>query len=319
MDRLHFAILVIGSVMVVYTVLGGLKAVIYTDTVQWIVLFCGLAFLAIPFALHEIGGFTRLRQLVGPLHFDLTNVSVGQLLRWLFSILPIWVVGMTLYQRMYACRDAQQARRAWYIAGFFEYPMMAFLGVFLGVCARAVYPDLPLSQKEMAVPMLIAEVLPTGIAGIVAASYFSAIMSTADSCLLASSGNIVTDLVQRYLWPRATQKQLIVLSQLVTLVAGGVAMLLASGFDQVLDGILYAYEFLVSGLFVPTLGAYFWPRGSRRGAFGGMLAGGSLSIVLLWQKAALPLGLPTAAAGIALSAIVFTLASLALPDSDEVR
>lgn len=321
MEPIQFAILVIGAVMIVYTVLGGLKAVIYTDTIQWILLLSGLTFLAIPFALYEIGGLARLREIVGPAHFDLTNVEGTQLIRWAVSILPIWVVAMTLYQRMYACRDAKQARRAWFIAGLFEYPVMAFLGVFLGVCARALYPELPLEDKEMALPMLIAEVLPVGITGIVVASYFSAIMSTADSCLLASSGNIVNDLVERHLWKGASQRALIRLSQGVTLVAGIGAMVLASGFDQVLDGILYAYEFLVSGLFIPTLGAYFWSKASRAGAFGAMVAGGSLSLVLLIWGVALPAGLPAAVFGISASAVVFVALSLTCPDNGppEVR
>ncbi|MDJ0763898.1 MAG: sodium:solute symporter family protein [Myxococcota bacterium] len=314
MDPVSFGILVIGAVMIVYTVLGGLKAVIYTDTIQWIILLGGLIFLAIPFALREIGGFNRLFECVGPAHFDLTNVTVAELVRWAVAILPIWVVAMTLYQRMYACRDAKQARRAWYIAGLFEYPVMAFVGVFLGICARAIYPDLPLSEKETALPMLIAQVLPLGVAGIVVAAYFSAIMSTADSCLLASSSNIVNDLIERYLWKGASARALIRLSQGVTLVAGAIAMLLASQFDQVLDGILYAYEFLVSGLFVPTLGAYFWPRASNAGAFGAMVVGGGLTLTLLLTAPDLPTYLPAAALGIAASGIVFVCLSLALPD-----
>jgi len=314
MEPIQFAILVIGAVMIVYTVLGGIKAVIYTDTVQWIILLVGLIFLAIPFALHEIGGLAALRAAVGPAHFDLSNVAPGQLVRWAVSILPIWVVAMTLYQRMYACRDTAEARKAWYIAGVFEYPVMAFTGVFLGVCARALYPGLPIEDAEMALPMLIRDVLPIGITGIVVASYFSAIMSTADSCLIASSGNIVNDLVERYLWRGASARARIRFSQVVTLAVGILAMVLASGFSEVLDAILYAYEFLVAGLFVPTLGAYFWRRSGSVGAFAGMIAGGATTLTLLLLETPLPWWMPAGLAGILASAVFFVPLSLLRPD-----
>ncbi len=309
-EPLQFAILVIGAVMIAYTVLGGIKAVIYTDTAQWIILIIGLTLFAIPFALYEIGGLGALRDAVGPQHFDLTNVEASDLIRWAVSILPIWVVAMTLYQRMFACRDAAEARKAWYIAGLFEYPVMAFMGVFLGICARALYPELPLEDKEMGLPMLIRDVLPVGITGIVVASYFSAIMSTADSCLIASSGNIVNDLVERYLWKDISPRALIRLSQGVTLAVGVLAMVLASGFEQVLNTILYAYEFLVAGLFVPTLGAYFWRRSGRVGALAGMVGGGGTTLGLLVSGAALPWDLPAGLFGILVSAGLFVPLSL---------
>ena len=92
------------------------------------------------------------------------------------TIIPIWLIGMTLYQRMYACRDEREAKRAWYLAGLFEYPAMAFIGAALGVCGRALFVDI---EPEMAVPMLIRTVLPMGLTGAVVAAYFSAVASWA--------------------------------------------------------------------------------------------------------------------------------------------
>lgn len=314
-----FAIVVIGVVMIGYTVLGGLKAVIYTDTMQWIILLLGLSLFAVPFALHEIGGFAELYRRVGPAHFDLGNVSAGQLVRWAVTIIPIWIVAMTLYQRMFACRDVKQARRAWYIAGLFEYPIMAFLGVFLGLCGRALFPELSMADKEMALPMLIGQVLPVGIAGIVAAGYFSAIMSTADSCLLAASGNVVSDLLGRTVLKGRSDASLVRWSQIITLLAGLLSMLLATRFTDVLDSILHAYEFLVSGLFVPTLGAYFWRRSSSVGALAAMVVGGSLTLILLAAQVPLPATLPAVAVGILASALVFVPLSLLFPPSSEAQ
>src|SRR5690625_7921753 len=67
---------------------------------------------------------------------SLTNISWKDMVYWAVTIIPIWFVGMTLYQRIYACKDEKTAKRAWYLAGLFEWPVMAFLGVLLGLFAR---------------------------------------------------------------------------------------------------------------------------------------------------------------------------------------
>ena len=311
LDPLQTSLWVIGTIIILYTALGGLKAVIYTDTAQWIVLLTGLIFFAIPFSLSRIGGFAALRAAVPAGHFSLFNLEPVRFANWMVTIIPIWVIGMTLYQRIYACRGEKEAKKAWFIAGLFEYPVMAFTGVFLGVCARALFHDV---EAEMAIPKLLTVVLPAGITGIVVAAYFSAIMSTADSCLMASSGNLVNDVVERWRGKRLAMHTSIRLSQAGTFAIGIAAIALASGFTSVLNGILNAYAFMVGGLFVPTLGAYFWEGRSSAGALAGMFAGGGLTLYLTLSGAATPFGLDAAFWGILCSAAVFVPVSRLIPD-----
>lgn len=318
-EPITFALLVIALVTILYTVMGGLKAVIYTDTIQWIMLLSGLIFVTIPATLIKIGGFSALRENLPPEFFSLTNISTVRFVNWMVTIIPIWLIGMTLYQRMYACKDEKQAKKAWYIAGVFEYPVMAFTGVFLGMCARVVFPE---AEAEMALPMLIRDVLPMGVTGIVIASYFSAIMSTADSCLMASSGNFVNDIIERYFAGNISDKTSIRLSMLATLIIGAIAVLMAAQFNTVLSAILYAYSFMVAGLFVPTLGAYFWKQASSTGALAGMLTGGILTLLLLTKVLVLPekitsFGLDASVYGIFFSAVTFVSISVLCPDKVE--
>jgi len=195
MDPLKFSLYIMAGVVIFYTVLGGIKAVIYTDTIQWIILLGGLLILGVPFALIEVGGWERLSNSLPAEFFSLSNLAPVQFINWFFTIVPIWFIAMTLYQRIYACKDEKDAKKAFFIAGIFEYPIMAFLGVFLGMTARVFFPE---AEPEMGMPMLLRDVLPIGITGIIIASYFSAIMSTADSCLIASSGNFVNDVLEKY-------------------------------------------------------------------------------------------------------------------------
>lgn len=322
MSPLHFSLILIAAITILYTVVGGLKAVIYTDTIQWIILLSGLIFVTIPVTLWKIGGLGRLREELPDEFFSLTAIEPVTFVNWMVTIIPIWLIGMTLYQRMYACGSVREAKKAWYIAGLFEYPIMAFTGVFLGMCARVVFPE---AEPEMAMPMLIRDILPIGVTGIVIAAYFSAIMSTADSCLMASSGNFVNDILQRHVFKRASEQTIIRLSQGVTLLIGVVAVVIAARFEMVLEAILYAYAFMVSGLFIPTLGAYFWRRSSAAGAFAGMLAGGTLTLGLLIVQETRPEWLPgfierfgfdASVYGIAVSLVAFVLGSLLRPDRE---
>ncbi|MFP4528566.1 MAG: sodium:solute symporter [Candidatus Kapaibacterium sp.] len=301
-DPMTFSLVIIAGIILIYTVLGGLKAVIYTDTIQWIILLSGLIFIAVPFSIYEIGGFDSLMKALPAEYFSLTNLTWTQFINWMVTIIPIWLIAMTLYQRMFACKDAKDAKKAWYIAGIFEWPIMAFVGVFLGMVGRVFFP---MAEPEMGLPLLLKDILPIGIKGIIVAAYFSAIMSTADSCLIASSGNIVNDLIERYFIKNTSQKKLVRISQIVTLVIGIVTIYIASSFESVLDIILYAYSFMVAGLFIPTLGAYFLRRQYAPAALASMFAGGGLTLVLIFAKIKMPGGLDPSFWGIMISIVVF--------------
>jgi len=313
MDEMQFALFAIAFITIIYTVAGGLKAVIYTDTIQWIILIGGLLLVTLPVTVFKLGGWERIKAKLPPDFFNLTNIQTVTFINWMVTIIPIWLIGMTLYQRMFACKGEREAKRAWLFAGVLEYPLMAFTGVVLGMFARVLFPEV---ESEMGLPLLIKHVLPVGVTGVVVASYFSAIMSTADSCLMASSGNFVGDFLQRYWFRQASEKHVMRLSQLVTLIIGIAAVVIASQFEKVLDAILYAYSFMVSGLFVPTLGAYFWRRGTSAGAFWGMLCGGTTALSLKSGLIELPeklaaVGLDATCYGIAISAVAFIVISLA--------
>lgn len=303
------ALLVMGVIAIVYTVIGGIKAVIYTDTIQWIILMVGLVFVALPFAYFEIGGMETIRATLDPEFLSLTSVSWQQIVNWMFTIIPIWFIGMTLYQRIYAAKDTKTAQKGWFIAGLFEYPLMAFIGVILGMFSRVAlendllpgYNSINL-DAEMGLPVLLKTILPVGFLGIVLSAYFSAIMSTADSCLMASSANIVTDVLKKHKSKRSLRY-----SQITTLVIGVMALLLALKMTSVLELMLHSYSFMVSGMFIPVLVALFSKSPNTTGALVSMITGGTITLILIISDIALPLGLDANLFGIAFSLLSYFL------------
>lgn len=308
------ALLIMGAIAVGYTVIGGMKAVIYTDTVQWAVLISGLVFLGIPFGFHAIGGVEGLRNSVRPELLRLHNISWSQGVNWFFTIVPIWFIGMTLYQRIFACKDEKTAKRAWYIAGLFEYPVMAFMGVTLGLFARAAadqgmfaevgYASVASIDAEVGLPMLLRHVMPVGLLGLMLSAYFSAIMSTADSCLMAASGNIQSDIL---LMKDTDQKKSIRASQLITLAVGLLALVLAAYMTNVLDLMLHSYAFMVSGLLMPVLGFLFFKKVTEQAALASMFCGGGTTLGLTLSKVHIPFGLDPIIPGLLVSFIAFVV------------
>ncbi len=309
---LDLALLIMGIIAVVYTVLGGLKAVIYTDTVQWIVLMMGFIFIGLPVSYFHVGGWEAIRDTLPAEYFSLTNLRWQDLANWGITILPIWFVGMTLYQRIFASTDVKSAKKAWFIAGLFEWPIMAFMGVSLGLLAKVAFEQglIAVSQEnldpEMGLPILLSTVLPPGIMGLMMSAYFSAVLSTADSCLMAASGNLTTDIFGRYL---KTKKDGFVMriSQLFTLLIGIVALIVAIQMTNVLELMLYSYAFMVSGLLVPIIAGLFWNMRSPLAAISSMIIGGGTTAVLSMLNLELPLGLDPNFFGVLSSLAVFLL------------
>ncbi|WP_370390708.1 sodium:solute symporter [uncultured Winogradskyella sp.] len=306
------AVLFMGIIAVVYTVIGGIKAVIYTDTIQWIILMVGLIGIGIPLGFIEIGGWSAIRQTLPDEFLTLSNLSFIDFFNWFITIVPIWFVGMTLYQRIYACKDEKTAKKAWSIAGLFEYPIMAFMGVALGLFSRVAFEqDMFASigygantalDSELGLPLLLRTVLPIGLMGLMMSAYFSAIMSTADSCLMAASGNLNTDILG-YFKKHISIKH----TQFLTLLLGSLAILLATAMQNVLELMLYSYAFMVSGLLVPVIASLVLKKPSSKAAFYAMLMGGSTTLALIILNLKLPGGLDANFFGITAALLVFAV------------
>lgn len=326
---MNTALVVMGAIVVGYTVMGGIKAVIYTDTIQFVVLMSGLAFVGLPVSYYAVGGWEAIYNTLPAEFFSLTNLTWQNVVNWAITIMPIWFVGMTLYQRIFASRDVKSAQKSWYIAGLLEWPVLAIMGVLLGLIARVAaeqgmfgylgvvnVSDL---DPEVGLPMLLRTVIPVGLMGLVMSAYFSAILSTADSCLMAASANVVADLLGKIFKWENRDPSFLRTSQIITLLIGILALFLATQMTNVLDLMLYSYAFMVSGLFVPIIGALFWSKSSAIGAFWAMLSGGIVTVYLTSLNISLPLGLDPNIYGISISLILFIMLSYLYPNKRKLK
>ena len=281
--NLTLAVLVSGAVILAYTTMGGLKAVIYTDVFQMLVLMIGIVFIAVPIGLIEVGGWSAMAQQFNSSDstkhlLDWSAVGWRQMLGWFFAIFPVWFISIAAMQRIVAARDVKTAQRGFFLTGIpIEWPLFAIGSTMIGLFARYLIPDL--TDPELATPMIIMQLLPAGIAGLVIAAYIAAVMSSADSCLMGPVAIFTNDIYKRYIKPDSSELHLVRVARYATLILGILAIVTAYLIPNVLDLILYAYTFGSAGIFFPMLGLLFWKKTTAKGAFWSMLLGGSSAVI----------------------------------------
>src|SRR5690606_1920844 len=131
----------------------------------------------------------------------------------------------------------------------------------------------------------------------------SAIMSTADSCLLASSGNFVTDI----LGLKDDNPKAVKISQIITFIIGFTAVLIASLMTSVLDLMLLSYAFMVSGLLVPVLGMLWSKKKKPIAALLAMLFGGFTTLILTFLEIEIPFGFDPILIGVLISLFLYLI------------
>lgn len=316
---LTVAVVITGTIILAYTAMGGLKAVIYTDVLQFAVLFAGVLLIAVPVGLVEVGGWGGIVR-----HFEAEPATASMvdwgaadwrtLLGWFFAIFPVWFISIAAMQRIVAARDERTARRAFMLTGVpIEWPLFAVGSTLVGMMARMLLPGL--ADAELATPMLILELLPAGLAGFVIAAYIAAVMSTADSALIGPVAIFTNDVYRKHIRPDADEDTLLRVARAATLVLGVLAIGIAYLVPNVLELILYAYTFGAAGLFFPMLGLLFWPRTTAKGAFWSMVGGGSSAVV--WAALGEPAGFAASWAGWVVGLPVLVIVSLLTAHSAE--
>lgn len=305
-------IILAGAVILTYTAMGGLKAVMSTDVFQVVVLLVGIVLIAVPIGFFRVGGIDGLMEKLSASPesatlLDWGAVSWKEAVGWFLSIFPVWFISIATVQRVIAAKDERTAKLGVFLTGFpIEWPLFAIGTTLIGMFARVLLPDL--ADPELATPALITAILPVGLTGLVVAAYIAAVLSTADSCLVGSVAIFVNDIYRKLINPDAKDRELIKVSRIATIVLGILAIGLAYMVPRIIELVLYAYTFGAAGLFFPMLALLFWKRATAAGAFWSILLGGGSAV--LWTIAGQPYGLSGSYAGWIVSFVTLIAVSL---------
>lgn len=267
----------------IYTVIGGLKAVLYTDMIQMFVLIGGS--LAVTFiGLSKLGGWSEMQTIAGESFFDMWQPMNHPDFPWtgiLFGapILGVWYwcTDQFIVQRVLSAKNIENARKGTIFAGFLKM-LPLFLFVIPGIIAYSLVQKgmLTMEDKDMALAALINNLIPTGVKGLILAGLLAALMSSLSSVFNSCSTLITIDIYKRYR-PETSERKLVVIGQLATVVMV-ILGLLWIPFMKDISGQLYKYLQSVQGYISPPIAAVFllglfFRRLNTQGAIASLLTG----------------------------------------------
>jgi SSS family solute:Na+ symporter len=304
------AVLLLGGITVLYDVLGGMRAVIWSDVIQVVVLF-GAILAAIAVAIHLVGGLeevfvmfdSRRLQAVDFGHHGLgdgkTFAFWPMLLGGLFLYLSYYGCDQTQAQRELSSRSVDDTKQALFLDGILRFPLVVsycFLGVCLGAYA-VVHPGfvagLPLNESgtanyNLAVPIFVLQNFPHGLIGLVMVGLVAAAMSSLDSTLNALSALSMQDLVGGFVKKELSHRTEILLSKMLTVFWGAVCLIFSFYVGNVSQTIIESVNKIGSLINGPLLAVFLMGMLTQRvngpGALLGLIAGFSGNL-WLWRYA----------------------------------
>ncbi len=308
-----FWIAAIGLVIItaVYTIVGGMKSVLYTSVLQTPILLLGSAII-LWLGFKELGGWDEMMRLcdVTPAYEGAQGTMI-HLMRdnsdpqypWLGALIGssiigfwYWCTDQFIVQRVLSGKDQKEARRG-AIFGAYLKLLPVFLFLIPGMIAYAIHVKnggnfLPLLSSgahnaDAAFPTLVAKLLPAGVKGVVVCGILAALMSSLASLFNSSAMLFTIDFYKRFR-PQTPEKQLVVIGQIATVVIVALGILWIPVMRSVGD-VLYTYLQDVQSVLAPGIAAAFllgicWKRTSAQGGMWGLISGLIIGLTRLGAK-----------------------------------
>ncbi|HPG06474.1 MAG TPA: sodium:solute symporter [Saprospiraceae bacterium] len=273
----------------IYTVLGGMRAVVYTEAVQTIILILGAGLLTI-LGLQAVGGWGALKAQVGPSYFDMWRSASDPDYPWPSLVITSSVVGIWYWctdqyivQRALTAKNITEGRRGTIWGGFLKL-MPVFIFLIPGVIALALKQQgvLNWDTPDQAFPSLMTYIMPAGLRGLVAAGLLAALMSSLASVFNSCSTLFTVDIYQK-LNPDAPQKKLVSVGRYATILVV-IAGILWIPIMQNISGVLYEYLQSVQSYIAPPITSVFllgifWKRINKRGAMATLVSGLVIGVI----------------------------------------
>ncbi|MDR3308655.1 MAG: sodium:solute symporter [Tannerella sp.] len=306
-----FWIAAIGLVLItaLYTIIGGMKSVLYTSVLQTPILLIGsLVILAL--GLKELGGWDELMRIAGAQPVNEFGNTMTNLIRsnsdgdfpWLGALIGSAVIGFWYWctdqfivQRVLSGKNQKESRRG-SIFGAYLKLLPVFLFLIPGMIAYALHQktgsflplmDNGLHNADAAFPTLVAKLLPAGMKGLVVCGILAALMSSLASLFNSSAMLFTIDFYKRFK-PKTSEKKLVVIGQIATVVIVVLGILWIPIMRSVGD-VLYAYLQDVQSVLAPGIAAAFllgitWKRTSAKAGMWGLIAGMVIGLTRLGAK-----------------------------------
>lgn len=274
--ELWAGILLAAVITASYTVLGGQVAVIRTDLIQWALAAFGMAFIILPLTLQSAGGWENVVSSLPPERLSLSSLSAFAMA----GVLTSMVFGVHfqnhLVQRQWIARDRKVLVSSAVFANL-SFFIWAAVCIIVGLAGAVAFPGL--SSPQSLLPLLVNEVVPAGLSGLVIVSLISIIMSSVDSFLIGVSSSLSNDIVG-VAFPGIDDRRMIQVTRGCAILLTILALLIATIYPDILGLIVAFFSTIASGLGIPVLATLFWRRATPYGVAAGIIAGSAMGLFL---------------------------------------
>lgn len=302
----------------VYCVIGGYMAVIWTDTVQAVVLFAGFIVMAI-IALFEVGGFSGLganMDIAATSFLGIDKIGLVPAIS-LAAVIAVGVLATPSYrQRIYSGNSVGSVRKSFVITGVL-YLFFSIIPAIIGMATHALNPGL--DNSNFAFPFLATEILPLWL-GLLLVAGLSATMSSASSDAIAGVSILLRDVYVLFTGHTPSARKVVGLSRLALVATIGLALLFALTSNNVISYITSMIATVMAGMFVCGVLGRFWPRYNWQGAIATLIAASATSLAVInveswtafWGNPSIPAVLVALVVGVVVSLV--TPASKVTPE-----
>ena len=280
---MEIGILAGGVIVVTYTAIGGMWAVAVTDFFQVLIIAIGLVVLLVV-VLVNVGGWGVIAPQLPEHTFRLVPLEYDAGI-WL-NYVRLWVIfgvadlaSQSLMQRVFAADSDRTAQNAFLLAGV-GHLLLGLIPVFLGIIAIVTMPGL--DDPQTIVPTMAVEYLHPIVIAIFVGAILAAIMSSADSALLAAASLIGINLAPAIKGDISSNQKLKV-TRIAIPIIGIVATYVALEVQLILELMIDANSFLLAGIVGPYIAGIWWAKANRTGTLSAMAAGFSTWILSEWM------------------------------------
>lgn len=274
------------AVILIYTILGGFNAVVWTDVVQSVIMILVLVLLPILGLIEVMNSDPALLYKYSKEMISITGSHVG-----IAGVLAIisglsWSFGYMgqphLIIRYMAIKDSSDIKKSRIIAYCWAIP--AFFGAFfIGFIAYKLYSQGIVSDPEQIMPYMAKNLLPAWFAGILISGAMAAMMSTADSQLLVTASAISEDIIHKVGNKKLSSDKMLRTSRIITLCVGILAFVMARfSNDLIFKLVSYAWSGLGASFGPVLICMIYWKKITREGAIAGMLTGAISTVI--WKN-----------------------------------
>lgn len=279
------SIVIISTVVGIYTVLGGLRAVVITETVNTVILILG-ALLILAFSLaalpgHGIHSLEQFRAAAKPEQLSMLHTHDSAGLSWYAVLLgyPIlgiwyWCTDQTIVQRVLGARSSEDAQLGPLFAGFLKI-LPVFLLVLPGVIAYVLFHNIIGSESNQTLPVLIEQLIPTGVRGVITAAVLAALMSAVAAALNSIGTLVAVDIVAR-LRPNTSDRAQVTIGRISSVVVMLLAMAWSTQggrYSSIFEAINAIAADLAPPITVVFLWGVLWRRGTKEASLYTLISG----------------------------------------------